>query len=89
MQIKIKHNRILLTVLQAHNEDRLDMKKILLVDRRRSILLDSEAEKYKKEITTQKNNPICKSLTTTEVAKVGVSHMKKDNFTLVKEQIDV
>lgn len=76
-------------VLLTYNEDRVNMRKVLLMDKRRSILLASEIKKFKNEITKQKNNPICKQLTTTEVAVIGASQMKKDNFSLVKEQIDV
>lgn len=65
------------------------MKKVYLLDKNRSYLSSEEITKFKDEIIKQKNNPICSSLSTIEVAKLGVDAMKKDNFCMVKEKIDV
>lgn len=65
------------------------MKKVYLLDKNRSFLSVDETQKYKNEITKQKNSPICRSLSTNGVAQKGFYAMRTDNFKLVKEQIDV
>lgn len=65
------------------------MKKVYLLDKNRSFLSVKETQKYKNEITKQKNSPICISLSTNDVAQKGFNAMRSDNFKLVKEQIDV
>lgn len=65
------------------------MKKVYLLDKNRSCLSSEEIEKFKKEITKQKNNPICKEFSTIEVANIGADNMKSDNFCMAKEKIDV
>lgn len=64
-------------------------KNINLLDKNRSYLPIKKEEQYRREITKQKNSPICKFLTTITVAKKGAEAMSKDNFCLVKEKIDV
>lgn len=65
------------------------MRNMNLLDKRRSYLSSSNIKKYKGEITKQKNNPVCPSLSTIDVAQIGVDAMKKDKFCMVKEKIDV
>lgn len=64
-------------------------RKIHLLDTYTSRLSDGEIEKYGSEITKQKNSPVCKELSTIEVAFKGAEAMRADNFRLVKEQLDV
>ena len=65
------------------------MKKVYLLDKNRSYLSPEETQKYKKQISKQKNSPICLSLSTYAVAKIGVDAMRYDQFCLVKGKIDV
>lgn len=64
------------------------MREIHLLDKNRSHLSTREIKKYKEEITKQKNSP-CDSLSTNELALIGVEAMNKDNFCMVKEKMDV
>lgn len=65
------------------------MKRVYLLDTNRSYLSLEETQKYKKQITKQKNSPICVSLSTNAVAQIGAKAMKSDKFCLAKGQIDV
>ncbi len=65
------------------------MRKVYLLDKNRSYLSLEEIKKFKDEITRQKNNPICSQLSTIQVANLGVAAMKRDNFCMAKEKIDV
>lgn len=65
------------------------MKRVYLLDKNRSFLSLEETQKYKKQITKQKNSPICVSLSTNAVAQKGAEAMRSDKFCLVKGQIDV
>lgn len=65
------------------------MNTVRIMDKNRSSIVQLEIHQYKDEITKQKNNPVCATLTTTEVAQLGAESMKRDNFCLAKEQYDV
>lgn len=41
------------------------------------------------QITKPKNKPICKNLSTIQVAAIGVDVMRTDGFHLLEEQLDV
>ncbi len=64
-------------------------RRLHLLDVYRSRLSTGEIAKYKKEITKQKNNPVCNNLTTVEVATKGAEAMEADGFRLVEDQLDV
>ena len=67
----------------------MNIGKIWLLDKNISKLSNDGINKYKSEITKQKNKPICTHLSTGEVAIKGADLMRKDNFSLIKEKIDV
>ena len=64
-------------------------RKLHLLDVYRSRLSVNEIAKYKREITKQKNNPVCDNLTTAEVAAKGAEAMRVVGFRLVEDQLDV
>lgn len=65
------------------------MRKLFVKDSNRSFLSAAETDKYKVEITRQKNSPVCRRMSTMEVADIGAKAMKVDKFRLVKGQFDV
>lgn len=64
-------------------------RKTHLLDVYRSRMSTGEIVKYKEQITKQKNNPVCRDLSTAEVAAKGAQAMQADKFQLVKEQLNV
>lgn len=65
------------------------MNNVRIIDSRRSYMSTKEVHQYKEEITNQKNNPVCKEMTTLQVLKNGSKSMKKNEFCLVRGQLDV
>ena len=64
-------------------------RKTHLLDVYKSCMSTGEIVKYKGQITKQKNNPVCRNLSTAEVAAKGAEAMQADKFQLVKEQLNV
>lgn len=60
-----------------------------LLDTYRSCLTAKETQQFRREITKQKNSPICATMSTMEVSAAGAKHMAADKFRLVKGQFDV
>lgn len=65
------------------------MKKVYIFDKNTSSLSKKEIEKFKDEITKQKNSPVCADMSTYDIAKMGANIMMQDGFCLIKGQIDV
>lgn len=65
------------------------MTRIHLMDTNRSHLTVKEISQFTREITRQKNSPVCDDLSTVELARIGAKYMEADHFQLVKGQLDV
>lgn len=65
------------------------MKKIHLLDTRKSTITSKEIQRYRDEITNQDNSPVCENISTMELVGIGAKGMENDDFCLVKGQLDV
>ena len=67
------------------------MGRIAILDNRRSFLSKADILKYKCQITKIKSRSVLPGsvLSTFDIANIGSNMMKKDNFRLVKGQIDI